>query len=105
MLEGSDPRKYITYYEHEQDMKAKASRIKVVRPDIIAEFARAYKTKLNAGLSRTTSISVTTPNAAVARAAGQTTNLGSTGGTSYSTGTPGGGTSSAPSGGGGGGGY
>jgi hypothetical protein len=105
VLEGSDPRKYITNYQYEQDKKAKASRIKVVRPDIIAEFARAYKTKLNAGLSRTTSISVTTPNAAVARAAGQTTNLGSTGGTSYSTGTPGGGTSSAPSGGGGGGGY
>lgn len=95
VLEGSDPRKYITNYQHEQNKKIKASRIKVVRPDIVADFARAYKAKLNEGLSRTSSISVTTPNAAVARAAGQTTNLGATGGTSYSTGAPGG-TTSAP---------
>lgn len=85
VLEGSDPRKFVSNHSFEINKKINQSRIKVVRPDIIGAFAQAYKAKLNAGLSRTQSILGTTPNAAVARAAGSTVinTTGSTSGGSF----------------------
>ena len=102
VLQDSDPRKYISNYEWEHNTKLKQTPIRVVRPELIDEFARAYKAKLNEGLSRTSGIAVTTPNTAVARAAGTTSSLGATGGASYTSGGMvggGGGGAPAPSGG------
>ena len=42
---------YKSYYQEHLDQHFKQSRIKVVRPDVVAQFAQAYAQKLNAGVT------------------------------------------------------
>ena len=49
----SEPNKYQTNYEWEQSQTFEKSRIKVIKPELIRQFAAAFREKLNTGLTRT----------------------------------------------------
>ena len=49
----SEPNKYQTNYQWEQSQIFEKSRIKVIKPELIRQFAAAFREKLNTGLTRT----------------------------------------------------
>jgi len=96
-VEGSDPDRFVSHYDHLIHEKDEKSKIRVIKPELIREFAQAYKDLIQQG--STVTGAVLGSSTAVAGSA-----LGGGGGGAVSSGGGGGGGGSS-SGGGGGGGY
>ena len=90
---GQDPLNYVSHYEKAINLNEIRSQITVIRPELIADFAKEFKKKLNQGLTRTVSSSL--------GGGGTSAAAGGGGVTSATSGTTSGGAGS----GGGGGGY
>lgn len=90
-VEGQDPMNYVSHYQKAIRDKEEASRIKIIRPELIEEFVKEFRLKLNEGLTR-----IGQPPLAVKATGGAFGGGGGFGGTSSVTTSTGGGTTGAP---------